>query len=169
MSEKKKIELATAELFLRLYNDEMKTAFSVVSQNETPDVHCKDRKTGQELELEISLLQNLPGEIAFILGRGNQPRSPTTETTAVSLFDDVYKELEKSLSKKLLSKYSEKTALVLRQTSILWSPEDWKLIARDIRNMVLKEREKNYGKGIWIITWNHKVMPTTQMLYRLSS
>ena len=72
-TEKQKIELTITKIFLPLYNREMGTMFEVLKQGDAPDILCQDPNTGAELGLEITLLEDLPGEIKHILGRGRQP------------------------------------------------------------------------------------------------
>ena len=148
--EMKRIERSAAELFLSLYNPMLGTAYAVVDQGETPDVTCSDPTTSRELFLEVSLLENIPGEIAHELGRRLKPISETTGTTAVSLRDDVYPTFRRTIAKKLLSSYGPNTALVLRQVSILWEPCEWELMATEFRNEVLQGKENNFGAGAWV-------------------
>jgi hypothetical protein len=166
-NEKRKIERATADLFLKLYNENMGSNFEIVKHGDAPDFICKDTITTTDLALEISLLQNIDGEIPYILGRGRQPVSPTTGTTAVSLYDDVYKEIERALKKKLRSHYPGNSALVLRQVSILWSPKDWELVAPSLRSTVLYGKENHFNFGIWIICTDDELWPAEDTLFRL--
>lgn len=168
MNEKKRIEKITAELFLELYNPRFGTAFEIEKLGETPDVNCIDSKNGDLLELEISLLENLSGEVQHILGRGPKPTSPTTGTTVVSFFNDTADKLRSSLKKKLLSSYDPNTALVLRQVSIIWEPKDWELVADVFRKEVLSGKEVNFGSGVWIICTDNTTWPASDTLFCLS-
>jgi hypothetical protein len=167
-SEKRRIEKATADLFLRLYNENFGSSFEITQNGDAPDILCVDSNTNEELSLEISLLQNIEGEIPYILGKGPQPVSSTTGTTAVSLFDDAYGQIEKALNKKLQSHYSGNSALVLRQVSILWSPRDWELLAPDLRSTVLNGKENQFNFGIWIICTDDETWPAQDTLFRLT-
>jgi len=106
-SEKKLIEEKTAQLFLSLYNPAYGTHFEIGDLGETPDVTCIDSETGSFLYLEISLLENLPGDIAYQLGRGKRPHSPTTKTTVIDFLNDVVPLWRNRLEKKLLASYDE--------------------------------------------------------------
>lgn len=151
LSEKQLIEKATAELFLKIYNAKFGTSFQIQELSDTPDVVCFDEKRKKILNLEISLLEDLPGDVGYQLGRGREPNSPTTGTTVKSFYDDSLKQLQKSLENKLRSSYDSNTALVHRQESPLWKPKEWEVVAHRFRNGVLSDNENNYGQGIWII------------------
>lgn len=99
LTEKQQIEQSTAELFLRLINSEKANSYEVIKMSDTPDVMCRDPLTGKTLELEITLLEDLPGEIKHMLGRGCQPSSPTTGTHVRSFYDDVVPQLIRALEK----------------------------------------------------------------------
>ena len=146
----------------------MRTNFVVDHLGETPDVYCIDHHTDKKLNLEITLLEDLPGEIKYVLGRGRKPISPTTKSTAVSFFDDSVEQLEHSLEKKLLSVYGPNTALVIIQVSILWEPKEWDMIADDFRKRVLMGKEQNYGAGVWIICTDNSTWPASDTLFCLS-
>jgi hypothetical protein len=167
-TEKQTIELATARKFLHLYNRERGTAFEVLRREDTPDILCRDSNTNAELGLEITLLEDLPGEIKHILGRGRQPISKTTGTPARSFFDDVAQQLEHALEGKLLSAYGPSTALVIRQVSPIWGPDDWQRIKEDIRKEVFRGREHNFGAGVWLICVDDSTWPASDTLFCLS-
>jgi hypothetical protein len=167
-TEKQKIELSTARIFLPLYNRERDTAFEVLSQGDTPDILCRDPNTGTELGLEITLLGDLPGEIKHVLGRGLQPNSKTTGTPVRSFYDDVAPQLGHVLDCKLLSKYGTNTALVIRQVSPIWGPDDWQRVKEDIRKEVFRGRKHNFGAGVWIICVNNSTWPASDTLFCLS-
>jgi hypothetical protein len=167
-SEKKVIERKTAEIFLSLYNPSHGTHFEISDLGESPDVTCIDSQTGNPLYLEITLLENLHGDIAFELGRGKKPISPTTKTTVVDFFNDVVPLLRKRLEKKLLASYGKNTALVLRQVSILWEPMEWRWITPSLKSEVLKGKEAHYGAGIWAICTDNTTWPASDALFCIS-
>jgi len=168
-SEKIRIEEATAKLFLNLYNARFSTNFVVDYLGDTPDVVCIDRANNNVLNLEISLIEDLPGDVKYVLGRGSKPTSPTTGTTAVSFTDDVVEQLRKSLEKKLLSSYGANTALVLRQVSPLWEPREWSTVADEFKVKVFAGSENNFGAGVWIICTDNSIRPASDTLFCLSS
>lgn len=149
--EKKRIERATAQLFLDLYNSEYNTHFGISELGEAPDVKCIDAETGNTLFLEISLLDNLEGDIAHELGRGKKPISPTTGTPVIDFFRDVVPRFRRQLEKKMLSSYNEITALVYLQVSILWDQLEWIPYAAYLREAVVRGKENRFGAGIWVI------------------
>ena len=168
MSEKKQIEEATANLFLKLYNKRFDATFEIDQLGDTPDVVCSEPSTGRILNLEISLIEDLPGDIPYALGKGPKPLSPTTGSTVVSFTDDSVEQLRNSLEKKLLSSYGADTALVLRQVSPLWEPKEWALVAESFRQSVLQGRESNFGAGVWIICTDNSSWPAGDTLFCLS-
>lgn len=167
-SEKQKIELATAKKFLQLYNKDYGTAFEVIKSGDAPDVLCRDPDTRKELELEITLLEDLPGEIKHMLGRGRQPTSPTTGTGVRSFYDDVAPQLERALENKLLSTYGPRTALVIRQVAPIWGPPEWRTIVEQVRKDVFRGREHNFGAGMWLICVDSSTWPASDALFCLS-
>ena len=168
LSEKKNIEKATAQLFLNLYNNMMSTNYDIQKLGDTPDVICKDTNTGRVLELEITLLQDVQGDVAYVLGRGQKPISPTTKSTVVSFNDDTATQLDTILGKKLLSSYGANAALVIRQVSPLWEPKEWTILAPKFRQKFLKGKQENYGMSVWIICTDNLTWPATYTLFRLS-
>lgn len=168
LTEKQRIEKRTAIVFLDLYNEDAGTNFQFQELSDTPDVLCLDPDNGQSLGLEISLLEDLPGDVAYVLGRGDKPISPTTKSTVVSLFEDVTKRWAEQLEDKLLSSYGADTALVFRQVSPLWEPKEWELVADDFRNTVLKGKQKHYGAGVWVICIDNEPFPAVDTLFRLN-
>jgi hypothetical protein len=167
-TEKQKIELATAKIFLSIYNRDRGTTFNVLKQGDAPDILCHDPNTGAELGLEITLLEDLPGEIKHILGRGQPPNSPITGTPVRSFYDDVAPQLERTLEDKLLSYYGPCTALVIRQTAPIWGPEDWSMIIERVRKDVFRGRESNFSAGVWIICIDNSTWPASDTLFCLS-
>ena len=151
-----------------IYNKKFGTAFQIQELSDAPDVICFDNNLDKVLKLEISLLEDLPGDITYQLGKSGKPISPTTRTTAVSFWDDSMAQLQKLLESKLLSTYDSNTALVLRQVSIIWESKDWEVVAHRFRNGVLAGKENNYGKGVWIICTDNSTWPASNTLFCLS-
>lgn len=168
MTEKQQIEKATAQTFLDLYNSQNVTKFEIHELADTPDVICRDQTTGEELKLEITLLEDLLGEVRYKLGRGNQPNSPTTGSPVRSFYDDVVPQLQRALEKKLMSSYGSRTALVIQQVSPLWGPTDWKTVVDRIRNDTVHGREGQFGAGIWIICTDSSTLPASNALFCIS-
>lgn len=169
LSEKQLIEQATARIFLEIYNERESTDFAIVELGDTPDVTCKDEDTGKELYLEITLLEDWPGDIQALLGRGTRRESsPVTGYPAISFEQDTLRVLRERLEDKLLSQYDSRTALVIRQVGILWSAEDYKRHTHHMAAQVFKGRENHYGAGVWIICTNTKTWPSTYDIYSLS-
>lgn len=70
MDEKKAIEKATAEGFLKLFNGHFRTDFAIVELGDAPDVRCRDSRSN-ELNLEITLTEDRARDIQAALGRSN--------------------------------------------------------------------------------------------------
>ena len=64
-SEKEKIEIATADAFIHLYNVEMNSSFEVVEYADAPDIRCKD-SSENTLNLEITLTEDRAGDIPAV-------------------------------------------------------------------------------------------------------
>ena len=71
MTEKEKIEKATAEKFLAAYNANSNTAFEIKEQSDSPDIVCED-KDGNQLKLEITLTEDQDNDIKALLGRSER-------------------------------------------------------------------------------------------------
>lgn len=168
LTEKQKTEKEIAEIFISLYNPLMGTNFEISQLGDAPDVACEDNSANTRLDLEIALLENLPGQIRHTLGRGEKPRSQTTGTTVVDLFNDVIPHFRKTLEKKMLSAYGAHTALVLYQVSILWEPREWQHIAERFRAEIFEGKEGNFGAGVWVICTDNSTWPASITLFPLS-
>jgi hypothetical protein len=168
LSGKKHIEKSTAEIFLSVYNSQMGSNFTISKLSDTPDVTCEDIETGDELFLEVTILEDIPGEAQFILGRGRKPISPTTRMHAVSLENDAVNQLKQRLEEKLLAFYGENTALVFRSATLGWEKEDWEFVTKDFDKKIIRGRQGNYGAGIWIICIDDSTWPVSDSLFCLS-
>lgn len=168
LSQKQQIEKATAEIFLPIYDKMHGTNFSVVELGDTPDVTCRDPETGQMLYLEIGLIEDLKGEIADELKRGKEA-GPTEYLTPVrSLYDDAVPNYRKVIEKKMQSVYGKETALVLRQVSPIWGPDDWKILAHKYLSDLLPGSEAKFGAGIWVICTDSTTWPASDTIFCLS-
>lgn len=167
MSKKKNDEKIIARRFLDLYNPLMGSNFLIEEVSEPEDVKCRDHLNDKRLNLQISYLQTLEGDIKHELGHRDKPTSPITHTAVVT-FNDAVEQLENQLEDKLLSNFGLNTALVYSQVSILWEPKEWKAAAPRIRNGVLLGKEHHYGAGVWIICTDNTVSPTGNALVCLS-
>jgi len=166
LNEKQRIELAAAEAFLQIYNHRKGTAYATVELGDAPDVRCRDTHTQQILDLEITLLEDRPDDIAFLLGRVEIPNQLSI-TRVIDFRRDVIPRLKDRLQDKLLSYYGERTALLIRQVGPLWSAADWQREASAVISEVLREREKHYGMGAWILCSNTTAVPTSNDLFPL--
>jgi hypothetical protein len=89
LTEKQKIEKATAEIILRLLNKRLGTEYQIIERGDFPDIRCKDIKSGLYLNLEITLFEDREGDIRYKLGRGiKQIISPRTNLPITSFSDN---------------------------------------------------------------------------------
>ena len=160
MSEKSQIERATATKFLELYNRTNGSNFCIIEHADSPDFSCDDTESGDQLALEVTLLEDLCGDIAYILGRG--VRQGTRRFNR-----DTLDQFKQRISDKCNKDYGPNAALVLRQASILWSKVDWEMFGDDFRNLIPQECNKTYPMGIWVLTWHDDLVRTKHELVRL--
>lgn len=169
--EKRLIERATAEMFLSLYNPATGHSYCITDQPDPPepDVRCED-DAGGILKLEITMLEDLPGDIQSLLGRSDAHslerlkadnerirRGEIQATDTVTFFGrdttaNLYDRLKSKLNKQ---HFGSNVALVMRGTSPLdW---DWNLYMDDIQQMLgdlvreLGLAQHPYDRGIWIV------------------
>lgn len=160
-SETQKIELATAEAFFRLYNAQHATTYSVnrvAGPREVPDIFASD-SGGREFNLEITLTEDGPGNIAALLGRSDSlsieklkqenesVRAGNAQPRINSLQGNAFPVLLGRISKKLTKRYGAHTALVVRDTSF-W---DWELVIPSIQAH-LNSKAVPFDLGIWLLT-----------------
>lgn len=150
LNEKQAIEKATAEQFLSQYNRRFKTNFVIEDQPvpPDPDVICRDLNTGETLALEITLLEDIYGDIGWALGRLKLPQ-PTSGLPARSFDLDTLPRLIHSIIKKRHKDYGSNVALIIRQVSRV--PWDFEVELDKIRS-VIKIEKNPYDKGIWILS-----------------
>lgn len=166
LNEKQQIELATAKAFLELFNQRMGTNFEPVELTDTPDARCRDASTKQILDLEITLLEDRPDDIAYMLGRV-EVADELSVARVIDFRRDVIPRLVDRLKDKLLSVYGERTALLIRQVGPIWDATDWQREAPAVVSEVLTGREKHYGMGVWILCSNTSTIPISNDLFLL--
>lgn len=161
MNEKQKLEKGTAEGFLTLYNAQFGTDFRLVELADAPDARCADSK-GQPLNLEITMIEDRPLDIKFLLGRSNsrsvealeahleKVRQGEEQPMFGSLSDEVSENLVMRVEAKLQNSYGSDVALVVRVMS--GADWDWDLVASDLRERLDLSRNP-FDRGIWIISW----------------
>jgi len=146
MSEKQGIEKGTAESFLRLYNARTGSAFTIIEHSDSPDLHCRDSETGASLNLEVTLLEDVPGDTQHILGRG-----PSRGVR--NFLDHTVATFSARLAAKCCNDYGPDVALVMRQVSPLWTAIDWDIYREDFQAVIPPKCKTAFQKGIWILTW----------------
>ncbi len=162
MNEKQKIEKATAEGFLALYNVRFGTdfRFEYLADPPEPDVHCTNSK-GQPLNLEITATEDRTGDIKALLGRSDSRSIEALEAHLErvqqgkeqpmfsSLSDEVSDNLVKRIQAKLQNSYGLVVALVVRDASgVDW---DWHFVVPALRAR-LNLSQTTFDRGVWIIS-----------------
>lgn len=164
VSEKKAIERATAEGFLKLYNERFATDYKIVDMPEPPDpdVLCADAR-GMCLNLEITSTEDQPNDIKAFLGRSdhlslkalranNQRRDPPlfrAFTESPGGRPTVVDQLVSGLAAKMRKDYGGDVALVVRDTSpIDW---DWDRAVDLIRDRI-NLSTCPFDRGIWLLS-----------------
>lgn len=159
MDEKKAIEKATAEGFLKLFNGHFRADFAIVELGDTPDVRCRDSRSN-ELNLEITLTEDHARDIQAALGRSNHKSIEAlklhNERVAQgkekpqfsALLGNVLDHAAERISEKLLKSYGSNVALVVRDSSgVDW---EWDSVIDDLKAKLNLARNP-FDKGIWIL------------------
>jgi hypothetical protein len=150
LTEKEQIEKATAELFLGLYNLRMNTSFEIIALSDAPDVRCSDKSSGRVLNLEICVLEDVPGDARYRLGRGPKPATGLPGG-ARCFSSDTIPQLMERLKDKLAKRYGPSTALVVRQLAPIWDTADWERHLPDTDWSLLGYEPHIFPEGIWIV------------------
>ncbi len=166
LTEKERSELATANSFLQLYNALKGTRYESEEVPDTPDVRCRDRESQEVLDLEITLLEDRPDDIAYVLGRV-EIADELSIARVIDFRKDVIPRLIERLEDKLLSDYGDRTALLIRQVGPIWTASDWHREAPAVVSQVLAGREEHYGMGVWILCSNTSTIPMSNDLFPL--
>lgn len=149
MNEKQKIEVATAKGFLRHYNVQYRTSFSVHEVSDSPDVICRS-EDGAKLGVEVTLTEDSRLDIAAMLGRsdhrdlGNQ----NPQILGVSLQEGVTENLLARIREKMKKRYDGSNALVVRSVSgVDW---DWDVQLKGIQDQLINDISP-YTEGVWLL------------------
>lgn len=146
MSEKIDIERSTADAFLGAYNARTGKQFTIIEHSDSPDFRCRDNNTGELLDLEITLLEDVHGDARYRLSRG--PRQGVR-----CLNQDTLSRFKERITDKCDKDYGPHAALVLRQVVTLWTTSDWEMYLDDFQALIPPECRKTFTKGIWVLTW----------------
>ena len=161
----KEIEVKIARRFLEIYNKKMGCHFTIDHVGESPDIGCIDEKTGERLDLEIAVYENLGGDIKKEFERIRGER----ESLGLSMgmrgnIDNILENLKTLLDKKLLASYGNTpTALVIGRITTIWSPNDWRVFAAQFVKVLFQGREENFQKGVWIF-WDKSETENGELL-----
>ena len=152
MTEKEKIEKATAEKFLEIYNQKFDSSFKIKKLSDSPDIICVDQN-GKKFNLEITMTEDRDGDIKALLGRSNHKdleyvrihgMGPASELSG-NVFDNVCERILKKMNKD----YGSSVALVVRDTSgVEW---DWNLEINKIKGRISNHKNP-FDLGIWILS-----------------
>jgi len=67
MKEKEKIEKATVDAFVKLFNEREKKDYVVEKYSDAPDATCRN-SSGQVMQVEVTLTEDRPGDLPWMLG-----------------------------------------------------------------------------------------------------
>jgi hypothetical protein len=152
---KKNWEKRIAEIFITEWNHRFHFCYELAALQENPDVIFRNRN-GESLGIEITILEDNPGQIPYFLGKNKKKKlvvSQTTGMTSNSSFEDTLSLLRKRLAEKSLCKYYSQTALVLYQFSPIWDQRDWGFHQQAIQALPeLAKIANSYRAGVWVIT-----------------
>lgn len=162
MSEKKDIEKASAEGFIKLYNAKMGTTYRITGYSDSPDVRCVD-SNGNELKLEITMTEDRPGDIQALLGRSDHRSIEALKAHRAEAEDGKASSLElvsclqgnliamlvSRIQAKLKKDYGPNTTLVVRDTCP--AEPDWDSELDKIKAQLDLSRNP-FDKGIWILS-----------------
>ena len=162
MSEKKDIEKATAEGFIKLYNAKMRTTYRIIDYSDSPDTRCVN-SDGNKLNIEITMTEDRPGDIQALLGRSDHRslealkahRAEVEAGKASSLElvsclqGNLIAMLVSRIKAKLKKDYGPNTVLVVRDTCP--ADPDWDLELDEIKAQLDLSRNP-FNKGIWILS-----------------
>lgn len=145
MNEKEKIEKATVDAFVKLFNEREKEDYIVEKYSDAPDGSCKN-SSGQIIQIEVTLTEDRPGDLPWTLGRLKE--RPGKSRLGSCLGGNVLNQLMKRLDDKIQKRYGERTALVVRDSSgVDW---DWEYIADDVQRLI-EDKGSPYDMGIWVV------------------
>lgn len=133
-------------MFLMVYNTRTGTQFAILEHSDSPDFRCRDGQTGELLDIEITLLEDVHGDAQHILGRGPGQGVRCFNQDSLSRFKE-------RITDKCDKDYGPHAALVLRQVVPLWTTSDWEMYLDDFQALIPPERRKTFTKGIWVLTW----------------
>lgn len=161
MSEKESIEQGTAEEFLRAYKSHTGEDFVIIEHSDSPDFRCRNTKTGDLLDLEITLLEDVHGDAKYRLRRGDRP--------GVRRFDnDTVNRFKERIADKCGKDYGPHAALVLRQVAPLWTIADWDMYRCDFQAVIPDRCKIAFRKGIWILTWRDSLVLNERDIVQLA-
>ena len=153
---KQRIEKATVDAFVPLFNISQGQDYAVLQYGDAPDAKCRN-SSGQVMQVEVTLTEDNPGDLAWSLGKTEN--RPPRYWFGNCLQRNVLNQLLGRLDDKILKRYGKDTALVIRDSSgVDW---DWEYVAEEIRS-ALRPRFNPYDMGIWILN------RTKSRLFRLT-
>jgi len=137
MDEKQQIEQATAEGFLRLYNQQFGTDYEIVELGDAPDVKCQD-SNGRAFNLEITLTEDRSRDVQAALGRSDHRNAENFSLSFGSwLQGNVLEQAANQISTKLCKRYGASTALIVRDTSgVEW---DWNFVIDELKTKSFRQ------------------------------
>lgn len=146
-SEKRKLEKAAIELFVRCFKGTYGVGYRLVEQRERPDAIVVD-ENGNGLGLEVTHLYYDVLEAKMLLCRSEQKRHG--KVSGPENFDDYIKVLNSILAQKLKTVLGYSTeypcSLLIRNASPIWTKEDF------VKAIAKIYAPKSQYKDIWLLT-----------------
>ncbi|MCH7663482.1 MAG: hypothetical protein IH859_06400 [Chloroflexi bacterium] len=126
----------------------------IIAVGEAPDIRSKDINSGVELDIEITILENLKGDAKteFERIRGDREGFDLSNGQRGN-FDNILINLEILLDNKLNASYENtRTALVIGRVTSIWSCNNWKTLPgiREKVRQIIQGKEDYYPMGIWM-------------------
>lgn len=164
MNEKETIEKATADAFIKLYNNQMNSTYEIIEYSDAPDIRCKDSE-GNEFNFEITLTEDRPKNIVAHLGRSKHrsienlkkhlqevkagKANPLERVSCLQR--NVIAMIVRRIQSKLYKNYGPNVALVIKDASPLDWPWDE---VRDQIVSLLDLKRNPFDKGVWVISYS---------------
>lgn len=141
--EKRRLEKAAIELFVRCFKEEYGKEYRLVQQQERPDAIVED-EDGNRLGIEVTYLFYDVIEVKMLLGRSEQ------ESHEPENLEEYIKVLNSLLEKKAKAGKGYSTdypcSLLIRSASPIWTKEDFGRISSKIK------APQSQFKEIWLLT-----------------
>ena len=149
LSDKQAIHKSTANSFLRFYNEHYGSRYKIINL-QASCVRCADESRLSSLNLEICVVDELPDEARRTADSRFTPGGPLG-TGAPSIRNDPAERIIERLRDQLNTRQHTDTALVMRQSSPIWSRDEWAEHASQIPWTRIGFQADTFDRGIWAL------------------